>query len=106
MDSGGDRIEHPKGPNFGLVVISAGVALVVIFIIALIILSIRGKRDIPLNHTHKNANALIQRPAAAGTPSVEAYRTASVIASAIVNAPTADSAARRYRLCKTGMLLL
>ena len=55
-----DRQVHPKGPNFGMVVISAGIALIVIFIIALIVLAIRGRRDIPLNHNHKDRNALVR----------------------------------------------
>lgn len=62
METTDSNIErHPKGPNFVVVVIAAGVALVIIFIIALVILSIRGKKDIPLNH--KNTNAQVQWPA-------------------------------------------
>jgi len=64
METAGSNVErhnHPKGPNFVAVVIAAGVALVLIFIIALVILSIRGKKDIPLNH--KNTKAQIQWPA-------------------------------------------
>jgi hypothetical protein len=61
--AGGDPIwrrNHPRGPNFNIVVISAGVALIVVFIIALIVLAIRGKKDIPLNHTHQDHNARVQ----------------------------------------------
>lgn len=47
-----DKENHPKGPNFMLVVIFAGIALALILITALIFLTVRGKKTIPLNRQH------------------------------------------------------
>lgn len=50
-----ERHGHPKGPNFLAVVIAAVIAMFLIFVIALVILSMRGKKDLPLNHKTKKA---------------------------------------------------
>lgn len=47
-----DKDNHPKGPNFALVVVFAGIALALILIAAIIFLAVRGKKDVPLNHQH------------------------------------------------------
>jgi hypothetical protein len=50
---------HPKGPNFAVVVALAGVTLILLLIAAVIFLSARGKKDLPLNHKHTLAKSLM-----------------------------------------------
>lgn len=58
-----DKENHPKGPNFMLVVIFAGIALALVLIAALIFLATRGKKIVPLNHQqHTHVQNVLPRP--------------------------------------------
>lgn len=53
--------EDRKG--FLKVVIAAGIALFVMFAVLLAILFLMGQKDMPLDHSHREANTLVQIPA-------------------------------------------
>jgi len=56
-----DPRKHPRGPNFLLIVILSGVAVIVIFIAAYIVLSGTGKKLIPGRH-HPHPTSSITLP--------------------------------------------
>lgn len=49
--------------SFLKVVIYAGIALFVMFVVLLSILMVMGQRDMPLDHSHREANTFVQMPA-------------------------------------------
>lgn len=63
--------------SFLHVVVAAGIALVVVFVIALIVLWALGQKGIPLDHRHKEANAEVHWPT---TPRAEMARIPERIA--------------------------
>lgn len=61
---------YPKGPSFGLLVVLAGLALIVIFIIAYFVIGGSGKSILPSARPRGNPTALLVQPAprSAATP--------------------------------------
>lgn len=56
--------EDRKG--FLKVVIAAGIALFIMFLVLLGILLMMGQKDMPLDHSHREANTLVQGPTGGG----------------------------------------
>jgi len=54
--------EHRKRPNFGLVVLWAGAAFIVFFVIAWFVLHESGRHLLPPNHRHPPGHAYLQVP--------------------------------------------
>jgi hypothetical protein len=66
-----DYRQHPKGPNFRLIVILAGVAMIVIFIAAVLILKGGGKKLLPkVPDQHPTSQVLPLLPHPNNSPAV------------------------------------